>query len=1724
MPQIRFSQHTTLLDEVGQLSRPIPLSQVLAWRQELKAQHPISSRAAHLHLWLGEWQLAHNQQPGQAIQEFLSVQALTKKSDPLFGLARYDAATALYYEGAFQDATDAFHVLLTPQTALTGYDRRTCSMWLRHAEACAGYHEQHARQGIPEPVRLDPQCGAAALAASLRSLALPYDRKTLLAACRVTGEGSTLNDLIDAGKKLKVTVRAVSADDRGLIGLPKPVIAYVEHDHFISVIGADTKGVSYLCSDCGMWPGGRVSLTWRQWHLLNPGIYATVSMPGSVWDKALAALPSADHPKVTPVQVAAALNMPTFQSPRLNLAFGHIGLLRPTLVLSCGLKLNSQHCQSYVECPTDCGGHSDPVNLANGEEEYTPGPDLVVYNPHGPSVVWQRTYNSLRGEASVPYEYDDFGNSWSQPYNVGVYDPSLPTITSGTANTKYVFLENGARVPFTAPFVPSASIPKVSCTVQAGAPYLVEWDYDAASTFGHYTITLADRTKWVTTAAHRSTAFVGYNPQVGIYSYQLAQLVDRNGQGLNFAYGSPGGRAGSSGYPLLSTISDLSTGTTLLTITRIATGTYTDGNISEIDDAYGRSVYYQYGTFGSYNYSADITQVSQIVPTGAATPPSRLTYTYQELYYSNEYAPFLNTITTPSPTGTGTSTATINYNPNTYFVSSLSDGNGNTRTYTYGTNQVTIAVGNSSGTLYSNTKSFDGNMSQTTETDGAGHAVSSLAYSDAHDPYRPSAVTDGNGKTSQMTWDTYGNMLTMTPPSSGTRTPAVTTHTYNYSQFALGELTQTQEGTKSPTTYAYFEPSGLTQSITAPLPGTVGSASTAVTSFTYDSLGNPLTITRPGNNAVSSMTTTLNYTTDGTYSQPAAIGQPVTVTDNLGEVTHLRYDAQGNTVGVKDALGNETDLTYTIANSPLQTVLPATGQTGSGHAGSLNSYLYSEPSSLATTAWPAATLQYGPLYTTTQYDEGNVGAIRQVASTYGAEGELLSVSGSTEPVSYTYDALYRMSTLKDAADSTTSYFYNAAGYLAQIVYPGAQTTPPTAPLTAGHADTTSFTSYDGAGNRLTRVDGNNVTTTYSYNDPESLLTDITYPSGTIGAVHFAYDAYGRRSAMTDGTGGQTYAYDDDNALTQKNVTWTGYTAKTIAYGFYANGSRQSMNADGRAFAYSYDGVGRMSSLTNDNSETTRWGYLANGWLQTKTLGNGVVTTYTRDQQGRLLDLANKTGAGAVLTDFAVPATGGYDGVGNRLSVTTSIPGAPASYSGTTNYQYDYGQSASPQMNRSQLTQETSTRNTNYTNVFGYDGGTSGGPGNPTSFEGVTSSFNADNQQTGTGYGYDGNGSPTTYKSAGLTFDPENRMTALSANSSANAYAYDGDGHQVSKQLSLSNHVMNRSYRLYDGDALLRELYYHDTGSLQEADNSYTFGADGLISARDVLHNSTLFYTFDERGNVVQPTNSTGVVVAHELYYGYGQFWLGLHTGSYYDPFGFGGQSGYYTDNRVGLILCTHRFYDPSNGRWLTRDPMGYAGGVNLYGYVGNDPGNRVDPLGLFTISINVGVDTEGVPIIGPITGGAGLGGTISIDSAGTVGIGGYGQGQLGIGGSGEAGVGVGFSPGNIASPGSSGVGISGETYVGGGFDAGPVVVQGNYPITSYPAGSGSPSASVNVGVGEGGSGFVSGGVSGSVNFNLPTLINNFFPHNPIPTTSPQSCPSGGSGPAGDPTLTPLPQQ
>jgi YD repeat-containing protein len=163
------------------------------------------------------------------------------------------------------------------------------------------------------------------------------------------------------------------------------------------------------------------------------------------------------------------------------------------------------------------------------------------------------------------------------------------------------------------------------------------------------------------------------------------------------------------------------------------------------------------------------------------------------------------------------------------------------------------------------------------------------------------------------------------------------------------------------------------------------------------------------------MTYSLGYTTDGTYGQQEAIQQPITITDNSGKITHLRYDSECNLVSITDPNGNRTDATYDISNRPVTVLSPPTGESGSGRCYASLTYMY--PS--------------GPPSSEATYDESNV-LLRQTTTSYGLDGEVLSTSGSTEPVSYAYDGLNRLKFLTDGGGNTTAYTYDANGCISAI--------------------------------------------------------------------------------------------------------------------------------------------------------------------------------------------------------------------------------------------------------------------------------------------------------------------------------------------------------------------------------------------------------------------------------------------------------------------------------------------------------------------------------------------------------------------------------------------------------------------------------------------------------------------------------------------------------------------
>jgi type VI secretion system secreted protein VgrG len=92
------------------------------------------------------------------------------------------------------------------------------------------------------------------------------------------------------------------------------------------------------------------------------------------------------------------------------------------------------------------------------------------------------------------------------------------------------------------------------------------------------------------------------------------------------------------------------------------------------------------------------------------------------------------------------------------------------------------------------------------------------------------------------------------------------------------------------------------------------------------------------------------------------------------------------------------------------------------------------------------------------------------------------------------------------------------------------------------------------------------------------------------------------------------------------------------------------------------------------------------------------------------------------------------------------------------------------------------------------------------------------------------------------------------------------------------------------------------------------------------------------------------------------------------------------DKETGLYYYRARYYDPMEGRFISKDPIGFDGGdVNLYGYVGNNPENLTDPSGLAaTLPFPAAVDIPGICISAAARATVGISSILSGASAASV--------------------------------------------------------------------------------------------------------------------------------------------
>jgi RHS repeat-associated protein len=219
--------------------------------------------------------------------------------------------------------------------------------------------------------------------------------------------------------------------------------------------------------------------------------------------------------------------------------------------------------------------------------------------------------------------------------------------------------------------------------------------------------------------------------------------------------------------------------------------------------------------------------------------------------------------------------------------------------------------------------------------------------------------------------------------------------------------------------------------------------------------------------------------------------------------------------------------------------------------------------------------------------------------------------------------------------------------------------------------------------------------------------------------------------------------------------------------------------------------------------------------------------------------------------------------------------------------------------------------------------------------------------------YDTNGNLVSDGLHGYAYDCANELVQVTVtNFWQTQYTYDGFGRRRTRQDKLweTNQWVSTNLveYVYDGMTVIQERNSNNVPVV-----TYTRGTDlsgtpqgaggigGLLARTDSGGSS--YYHTDGNGNVTMLVNGAGGMVAKYLYDSYGNtlgMWGTLTSANTYR------YASKEIDLKSGQYYYGYRYYQPNLQRWLNRDPIAEAGGIDLYKFVGNSPINWIDPFGL----------------------------------------------------------------------------------------------------------------------------------------------------------------------------------
>jgi RHS repeat-associated protein len=920
------------------------------------------------------------------------------------------------------------------------------------------------------------------------------------------------------------------------------------------------------------------------------------------------------------------------------------------------------------------------------------------------------------------------------------------------------------------------------------------------------------------------------------------------------------------------------------------TFTYSSNNhVTKVQDSAGRSVTYAYDTSGNLSTVTD--------PLGGVT-----TYGYDSQYR-------LTQITDP---------AGHTYLTNTYDskgrITDQRDALGDhwTLGYSAGQTQVTEPEG---GTQ---TYSFDAKDRLTAKTDELGYTTT-YGYDAAGNL---NDVTRPGGANWHLGYDSQGNLTSLTDPLADQR---------SFAYDAQNRPTSYTDARAKTWSYAWSPANDLTQ-VTDP--------QNQATSVTYNSAGEPLTVTDPKSHTttfaydsrgnLTSRTDALGHTTGFGYdaynnltseTRPGLsaetyernkLGDLLSVTTPAGNKTSYAYDQHGEPTQITDPALNAWRIDRNAMERPTQVSDPAGNQTQIAYDGDLNPTRVTDRRGNVTT--------YG-------YDHANqlTQIQRPGGATYGlAYDGRGNLTQATDPLghatAYTYDLVDRLTQVDEPLATTTRYGYNANGDPTSITDPRGNETDITydelgqpTRIDQPLAKQTSFT-YDPAGNLATRTTAA-TTLDFSY-DAADRLTQVANGQNTLRS--YGYDNAGRLTQATDAQNDAiAIGYDGEDQVTSINDG----LGQSVTRGYDSRGNLASQT-DGRGTTtYGYDALNRIAALTDPQGVAQSFHYNPEGNLTEADLGNGAVTTNAFNADGRLTETRSQSGQTTLQSlDY------GYDAAG-RLTSQTDEQGQ----------QTTYGYDALGRLTQFNPPGQPAT-------AYGYDAA-----GNRTQAGNTTYTYNALNQLTGasdgTSYAYDSSGRLSQKTNGGQTttysWDPLNELTQVHDGQGQTSFSYDGLGRRSERTDSTGTETAHY------GD--LTDAPILDTDSGGQIARSYLLGP-GALGPGELLEQradgATTYPLANAHGDVTAVLDASGQVASRQSYDPWGTQLSGPGR-----QMGYLGALGRRSDPATGLVQMGVRHYDPSQGRFLSEDPivsaLGLGQSANRYAYAFDDPLDVYDLGGRF---------------------------------------------------------------------------------------------------------------------------------------------------------------------------------